>query len=118
MRIVRALWLAAGAALLATPAAAQQASEQENLDCAVWSAVQVGTATDDSVKNSLSIAVAWFIGLYEGQTGTNIDKAFAARAAELDDAAVAALSDRCVTRFMAFAERLATTGSAMTENGS
>ncbi len=105
------------ALLLSAPAAAQQATAAQNLDCAVWSAYQVGVSDDEDVKNGLSIAVAWFIGLYEGQTGQSIDAAMAARSAELDDADVEALTEGCIARFSAFAERLGTLGTSLSESG-
>ncbi len=35
---------------LATPASAQQATPQENLDCAVWAAVKIGVAQDNKAN--------------------------------------------------------------------
>jgi hypothetical protein len=103
----------ATAMMLAAPAAAQQATPQENLDCAVWAAYKIGVSQDDTVKNALSIAVAWFIGQYEGQTGTVIDAAMAARARELDAAGVDRLTDTCVGRFGAFGDRLSSLGAQL-----
>jgi len=103
--------------LLASPAAAQQATPPENLDCAVWAAYQVGVSDYDEVMNGLSIAVAWYIGLYEGQTGQPINAAMAARSAELDEAGVEALAEGCIGRFAAFADRLSTLGASMSESG-
>jgi hypothetical protein len=110
--MIRPIILAAALAL-ATPAAAQQATPQENLDCAVWAAYKIGVSQDDQVKNALSIAVAWFIGQYEGQVGEVIDPAMAARAQELDLAAVEALTEPCVERFQAFGDRLSTLGAQL-----
>lgn len=96
------------ALLLSAPAAAQQATAAQNLDCAIWSAYQVGVSDDEDDRNVLSIAFAWFIGLYEGQTGQPIDTAMEARSAELDDADVEAIGGVCMDRFAAFSERLGT----------
>jgi hypothetical protein len=107
----------AAALLLTSPAAAQQSTPRENLDCAVWAAYQVGVSDDVEVRNGLSIAVAWFIGLYEGQTGQPINTAMAARSAELDEAGVEALAEGCISRFAAFADWLSTLGASMSESG-
>lgn len=110
----RALLLAAAAGLsLAAPAAAQKATVQQNLDCAIWSAYQVGVAQDPEVASGFSIAVSWFIGLYEGQTGQLIDDAMRKRTAELDEAAIDRLTAPCIARFGEFADRLGKLGSAM-----
>lgn len=114
MRVLRGLILAAGL-LAAAPAAAQQASAQQNLDCAIWAAYQVGVAQNDEVANGFSIAVSWFIGLYEGQTGQLIDAPMRKRSAELDEAGIARLTGPCLGRFSAFADRLGTLGQAMSQ---
>lgn len=114
MRVRYALLLAAGL-LAAAPAAAQQPTAQQNLDCAIWSAYQVGVAENDEIANGFSIAVSWFIGLYEGQTGQLIDAPMRKRAAELDDAGIARLTGPCLGRFSAFADRLGKLGAAMSQ---
>lgn len=115
MIISRALILA-GALALSVPAIAQDndaagtATAQQNLDCAIWSSYQTGSATDDDVKNGLAIAVAWFVGLYEGQTGELISDAFAVRTAELSEEDVIAMTSYCVGRFSEFGDRLSNLG--------
>jgi hypothetical protein len=103
--LIRPIALAA-AMLLATPASAQQATPQENLDCAVWAAVKIGVAQDDKANYALSIALGWFIGQYEGRTGEVVGTPLALRAMELDGAAVDRLTDTCLGRFRAFGDRL------------
>jgi len=108
---------AATAVLLAAPAAAEDTTPAQNLDCAAWAAFQIGVSDDEAVRDGLSIAVAWFIGLYEGQTGKTIDEALAARGAQLDRAAINALTPGCVARFSTFADRLSTLGAEMEKSG-
>ena len=97
---------------LITPVAAQdesapqQTMAEQNVDCAIWASYQTAVATDERVKNAFAIALAWYIGLYEGEAGKPIDDAMAARTLELDDDAVDALTPSCLSRFGAFGERL------------
>ncbi len=112
--MIRYVTLAA-AAILAVPAAAQQATSQDNLDCAVWAAYKVGLTQDDQARNALSIAMAWFIGQYEGQTGLAIDAALVARAKEFDVAGIDRLTDPCVKRFGAFGDRLTALGAELSK---
>lgn len=118
MTTLRPFALAAAAGLvLATPAAAQQETAQENLDCAIWAAYQLGMAEDQAVREGFSIAVSWFIGLYEGQTGQRIDTAMAVRAAEVDEAMINRLTEPCIARFSDFADRLGKMGEGMGSGG-
>jgi hypothetical protein len=115
---LRRFALAAAAGLvLATPAAAQQATAQENLDCAIWAAYQLGMAENETMQSGFSIAVAWFIGLYEGQTGRKIDAAMAARTAEMDEAMIEQLTEPCIARFSDFADRLGKMGEGLGAGG-
>jgi len=117
--MVRPLVLAAAAGLvLATPAAAQQqATEQENLDCAIWATYNLGMAGNEAMQSGLAVAVAWFIGLYEGQAGKNIDAAMAARTAEMDEAMINALTMPCSGRFLDFADRVSKRGKGLRAGG-
>jgi hypothetical protein len=99
-------FLAAGL-LMAAPLAAQQHSiPQENLDCAIWAAYQAGEADDYETENGFALAMVWFIGLYEGQTGQKIDRPLAERTIQLNEADIDALTSGCVRRFMDFGGRL------------
>jgi hypothetical protein len=98
--------VAASSLVLPSSVSAQAATAEENLDCAIWSSVQVALIDDEKTKNGLSIAVAWFIGQYEGQTGQNIDDAMVVRANQMTDADLPALTEPCVGRFGAFGSRL------------
>ncbi|MBV7260109.1 hypothetical protein [Erythrobacter crassostreae] len=101
--------------MLASPVAAQesapveQASAQQNLDCAIWASYQTGTLPEKEQKDAFAIALAWFIGLYEGETGTKIDDAMVERTAELDRATLLSFTPSCLERFGAFGERLMAT---------
>lgn len=116
---MRPLALAAAAGLvLATPVAAQQqATAQENLDCAIWALYNLGKAQDETMNSGFSIAFSWFTGLYEGQTGRKIDAAMTARTAEMDEAMVDALTMPCIGRFSDFADRLSKMGEGLRAGG-
>jgi hypothetical protein len=116
----RLVTFAVAAALLASPAAAQQQpTPQENLDCAVWSVTVASRLEKGSpVKASLNAMFAWFIGLYEGQTGGNSDEALKARISSLTAAEFQSLNTSCAARMTAFGERLKAVGSAMKQSGS
>jgi hypothetical protein len=116
--MIRPIALAA-ALLFSAPAAAQQATPQENLDCAVWADFMIGEALDeqdDSASTSLTFALVWFIGQYEGQTGEVIDTAMAARATELDVAAKERLTVTCFSRVESFADRLSNLGEQLSKS--
>lgn len=104
--------------LAATPAAAQelsaqqvgphgQATPQENLDCALWAFMLLGSELDDpTAELGLAAAAGWFLGLYEGQTGTNSEQAMQDRAKAMSDAEMATIANRCAERMMGFGEQL------------
>ncbi|ANK13738.1 hypothetical protein A9D12_13150 [Erythrobacter neustonensis] len=114
----RALCLAASAGLLAVhPAAASAATAGENLDCAMWAAYRINDAQDDAERNALMIAMALFVGLYEGQTGKNVDEAMVARARELDESQFDVLEEPCSARLDSFADRLEALGRRLGASG-
>ena len=114
MRLLAAIALM----LAATPAVAQesppqqaaphgQATPQENLDCALWAFMLLGSELDDpTAELGLAGAAGWFLGLYEGQTGTNSEQAMQDRAKAMSDAEMAAIADRCAERMTGFGEQL------------
>jgi len=105
--------LAVGAALLAanSPSLAQDTgTPAENLDCAIWTSVIVGETDDPEVAQGFGFVMNWFIGLYEGATGTNIDEAMLRRIEEIDDAEFEAIAERCSPRMGAFGNRLSELG--------
>lgn len=111
------LTAAAAGALFASPAAADAATPQENLDCVIWSSYRVGVATDDTVRNALMLATAWFIGLYEGQTGKTVDDDMIARGTKMTEAQVVAAEPSCIARFDNFGDRLTAIGQTMSSSG-
>jgi len=116
--MIRPIALAA-ALLLSAPAAAQQATPQENLDCAVWAVFMLDKLPDeqdDAAISSLTFALVWFIGQYEGQTGEVIDTAMAARATEMDNVAIARLTVTCAWRLQSFADRLSNLGGQLSKS--
>ena len=100
------------AALLAAPLAAQSASAEEpakgleNVDCAIWAATEIGTGVGADRQMQLSIALAWFVGRYEGKSGRNIDDVLVARQPQLSEADIKALASPCEARFKSFGQRL------------
>ncbi len=112
--------LATGAAMLAmaVPVAAQDlGTPAENLDCAVWASVITGTTDDPEVAQGFGYVMSWFIGLYEGATGTRIDEAMAVRIAQIDDAEFEAIGERCAPRMGAFGTRLGELGRRLQAQG-
>lgn len=103
---MRKILIPAIALAVAVPASAQQPTAEQNVDCAIWASYAIGSSEDEKAKGGLSIALAWFIGLYEGQTGQNIDNAMAARTMEMKEADINGLAAPCVARFQAFGARL------------
>lgn len=102
------------ATLLASTASAQQASASDNLDCAIWASFSVGASQDEEERGGLMIAAAWFIGLYEGQTGRKIDDDMGPRALALTPETVKGMEPACLARFADFGNRMTTLGSELT----
>ena len=104
--------------LVAVPVAAQestpqqaaphgQATPQENLDCALWAFSVLGSDIEDvGAEVGLSGAAGWFLGLYEGQMGTNSEQAMRDRAETLSDAEIDTISGHCAERMVGFGEQL------------
>lgn len=113
---------AAACALLASPAGAQSAAPksatpQQNLDCVVWASYRAGIAPIDEMRNAFILATAWFIGLYEGQTGKLIDEDMVARGIAMTEAQINAAESACIARFGNFGDRLALVGQKLSAAG-
>ena len=95
--------------LTATPLAAQEtATSEQNLDCALWASI--GVEAVDGNAQAFILAVGYFIGLYEAQTGQSIDDAMVARAASITQGDLSALDETCGTRLTQFGMRLGQIG--------
>ncbi len=114
---LRALPIAAAALALAVPTTANAATPAQDLDCAIWAALAFGESEDPSEQQAYGFALTWFVGLYEGQTGTQIDDAMSARAATISDADLVAKDPVCRARMKAFGQRLVTLGSQLEAKG-
>jgi hypothetical protein len=112
---MRCLVALAALAFATSPVSAQEtATPAENLDCALWAANLAGGAEDNSEDfAAFGMIMTWFIGLYEGQVGRDIDEPFAARAQELTDADFETLAERCLPRMAAFGDRLTVLGDSL-----
>lgn len=117
MTVRRLLTLAAAGSLLASPAQAQPITPQDNLDCAIWAAVAGGASEDEKFKNVLAIALGWFIGQYEGQTGKLIDEQLEQGVKTIDEAKYQASATICMARLGGFGQRLSKLGSGLSESG-
>lgn len=114
MGLRRAFFLAAATSLLvAHPAAANAASAQENLDCVIWASYRAGNAQGQEDTNAFVLATAWFVGLYEGQTGKAVDEPMIARANGLSVAQIGPLEGPCLARFSSFADRMSEVGNRL-----
>jgi hypothetical protein len=110
MRLLLAA-VAAASLVVATPLAAEPAATPEqNLDCAAWSAVLGGSAKGAEEKAGVAGMLAWFIGLYEGATGSSIDDALTARIAKLTPQDIKDINVSCATRSIGFGNRLVELG--------
>jgi len=108
---------ATAALLLSSPAGAQQATVDQNLDCAIWASFRLGVSQDEAERTGLMIATAWFIGLYEGQSGRKIGEVMGARAMALSPQEVQALESSCLPRFQDFGNRMTKLGSDLKASG-
>ena len=104
--------------LAALPSVAQAATSAENLDCAIWTSVTMDENTDPDIVNGLGYALSWFIGLYEGATGKDIDNAMAARVAVMSDADFKKLDGVCIARMQGFGTRLSALAQRLAAQGS
>ncbi|MEE4288258.1 MAG: hypothetical protein V2J14_02725 [Erythrobacter sp.] len=109
--------LLAAAALLAAPLSAQDGfaaeslgtTAEQDLECVLWASYTLGTAGADAqpqLVNSLTLAVAWFTGLYEGKTGQAINEPLRARSATVTQEEIGALGAPCIARLDKFGKRL------------
>ena len=112
----------ASVALVAAPGSAQTANAPSNvvttpaqdLDCALWASYtlgKLGANGDQSAMLGLSVAVAWFTGLYEGKTGKPINAALKARGDMVGETDIAGMRPACVARMSDFSRRLQAFGS-------
>lgn len=109
--------LAPALLLAALPNVAHAATPGENLDCAIWTSVKMDEMTDPEVVNGLGFTLSWFIGLYEGATGTSIDNAMVARAATMTDAEFGLLDATCLSRMEGFGSRLSELANRLAAQG-
>ena len=112
----------ASAALAFAPLAAAQAqapdapapeilatTPEQDLDCVVWALFVLGSLGEEGDPQSiasLSVAAAYFTGLYEGKTGRAVTGPLKARSDALDPAEVPPFGSACVERLGQFSERL------------
>lgn len=110
---------AAFAALgLATAASAQNAdSAEDDLDCALFTALEAGKTTDAETRNGILFSMLYFTGRWEGATGRKIEVVMTERA--LTDAARRSdeLAGKCAARMMDFGDRLDKLGSRLEKAG-
>lgn len=86
----------------------------QDLDCAIWASYTLGALGpqgDPSTVLGLTVAVAWFTGLYEGKTGKPINAALKARGAMVGEADIAAMRPSCLARMSDFSRRLQSFGT-------
>jgi len=92
---------------LATAATAQSGpSAEDDLDCALLSAVEAGKAEDAETRNGLIFMMLYFAGRWEGTTGRKFEVVMTPRG--LNDAALRSeeLAGKCVGRMESFGNRL------------
>ncbi|MBK6800841.1 hypothetical protein [Novosphingobium sp.] len=116
----RALVTAAALAAfgLAAPAMAQSAdSAEDDLDCALFTALEAGKTNDAETRNGILYSMLYFIGRWEGATGRKIEVVMTERA--LTDAAARSdtLAGKCAARMMDFGDRLDKLGSRLEKAG-
>jgi hypothetical protein len=116
---MRKIILPVTALLLLTtgPVSAEGVSEQESLDCAIWSSFMVGRIEDANSKMGLASVMGWFIGQYEGMTQHTIDDAMVARSAEMTAQEMDTIGKTCLPLMKDYGARLVATGKRLTELG-
>lgn len=110
-------WVAALLVIFSSPAAAAAPTSEENLDCAVWASIVIGTSEDEAVRNGVGFVLGYFIGLYEGATGRDIDAALEFRAAAITPEELQAINDKCAERMAVYGERMGALGQRMIARG-
>ncbi len=103
---------------LATAAAAQNAdSAEDDLDCALFTAIEAGKTNDTETRNGILFSMLYFIGRWEGATGRKIEVVMTERA--ITDAALRSdeLAGKCASKMMEFGNRLDKLGSRLEKAG-
>ncbi|MFZ1743742.1 MAG: hypothetical protein WAT93_12865 [Pontixanthobacter sp.] len=96
---------------------ANAATPAENLDCAVWTSVMMDQSDDPDATSGLGFTLSWFIGLYEGATGQEIDDAIFVRASNMTSEELDALGPGCLDRMSVFGDRLASLADRLESEG-
>ena len=115
--MMKGLLLMPATLLAAFPTITQAATPEENLDCAVWTSFRMDATTEAEIFNGLGFTLSWFIGLYEGATGTSIDDAMVARSATITDAELRSLDQRCLSLMQGYGNRLSKLGDRLVAQG-
>jgi uncharacterized low-complexity protein len=117
-RLFASAALVSAALLAAMPIAAQQqqsgADQAVNLsymDCAVWAAVRIGQAPEGTDTSGLGHALAYFIGLYEGESGEQFEPAMRERTNRMTLADIDRLDAPCREQMATFGSRLSNWGN-------
>ena len=103
---------------LGTAARAQSGDgAEDDLDCALFTAIEAGKTDDAETRNGIIFSMLYFIGRWEGTTGRRIEVVMTERA--LTDAARRStqLTDKCATKMMDFGNRLDKLGSRLEKAG-
>ena len=87
-------------------------SAEQDVQCAAWAGYIVGTNDDADVKQGFSLAMTYFLGLYEGKTGQNFADRMVATAQLLDSdpSLIDALTPVCLPRTQDIGHRLSEFG--------
>ena len=92
---------------------ADNASPEQDLDCAIWASAIAGTTEDKNILVGIGPVMGYFIGRYEGQTGKDIDEPMIARAPQIKPEDLSALDKLCQPRMKLFGQRLVTLGNRL-----
>ena len=108
-----ALAFSLSAAAIAQPAA----TPADDLDCAMFTAIQAGQTEDAEARTGIIYSMLWFIGRWEGATNLKIDDVMTEQALAGAIPRTQELAGKCAARMMDFGERLGKMGDRLEKAG-
>ena len=106
-----------GSPLAAQAHAGTEDSTQRDLRCATWAAYMAGAAEDQEAAQGLAVALAWFIGRYEGATNRKIEQAMTPDFIRSLETEMDAVHAECLPRMQQMGDRLTKLGAELQAAG-
>ena len=112
---------AAAAVAVPTTLTAQDApptGADADLECVVFTSIAFEQVPDGAGKMGMAAALAYFVGRYEAQRGTDeMDQAIIERFGTMTEEQFKAIQNRCVPRMEAMSQRLQAVGNSLIQGG-